>query len=194
NGGYADGQFLPVIERNTLLPASRSQTISSVADNQTRFVIEIYQGESRLVADNIKLGEVTIPLPPGPSGKEAAEVRFTYDVSGLLDIDVKVISTGATARLVIEENPGAMSQGEIEKRLKAMASLKIAPREMSENRALLARAERLYEESLGEQREALAQAILAFETMLATQRPEAIEAGRATLARLIERIDRDTRL
>lgn len=194
HGQYAGGQFLPIIERNTIIPASRMQTVYTVADNQTALHFNIYQGESRLVADNIKLGEIIIEVPPGPAGKEMAEVRFTYDVNGLLEVEVMALGTGERRKTVIEENPGGMTQAEIDERLAALSAMKIAPRERSENRALLARAERLHEEVLGAARQAVAQAILAFEAVLQIQRPEAIEEQRRSLSQLLDRIDRELRL
>jgi molecular chaperone HscC len=191
NGRFAQGQYLPIIERNTVVPASRAETVYTVANNQTGFKIKIFQGESRLVADNIRLGEVDIPVPPGPAGKEAAEVRFTYDVNGLLEVDVKALSTGERKKTVIQENPGGMSAAEIETRLAALADIKIAPRERAENRALLARGERLHEEALGEARQAIAGAIIAFEAVLEGGKPEAIEEHRRKFTDMLDRIDRE---
>jgi len=194
NGRFADGQYLPIIERNTVVPTSRSETVYSVADNQTGFKIKVFQGESRLVADNIKLGEVAIAVPPGPAGKEGAEVRFTYDVSGLLEVEVKALSTGERKKTVIQENPGGMSEAEVETKLAALADLKIAPRERAEYRALVARAERLHEEALGEARQAIAGAIVAFEGVLQNGKLEAIEEHRLKLTQMLDRIDREFRL
>jgi molecular chaperone HscC len=194
NGRFVEGQYLPIIERNTIVPVSRADTVWTVANGQTGFKIKIYQGESRLVADNIKLGEVFIAVPPGPAGKEGADVRFTYDVNGLLEVDVKALSTGERRKIVIEENPGGMAQQEIDERLAAVAALKIAPRELSENRALLARAERLHEEALGEARQAIARAILTFEAALQDQQPQAIAEQRGKFGELLDRIDHEFRL
>jgi molecular chaperone HscC len=194
NGRFVEGQYLPIIERNTIVPVSRADTVWTVANGQTGFKIKIYQGESRLVADNIKLGEVFIAVPPGPAGKEGADVRFTYDVNGLLEVDVKALSTGERRKIVIEENPGGMAQQEIDERLAALAALKIAPRELSENRALLARAERLHEEALGEARQAIARAILTFEAALQDQQPQAIAEQRRKFGELLDRIDHEFRL
>ncbi|MBI5261091.1 MAG: molecular chaperone HscC [Bradyrhizobium sp.] len=191
---WASGQFLPIIERNTIVPTSRSTRVHTLADNQTELCIRVYQGESRLVADNIQLGEIAIEVPPAPAGEQAADVRFTYDVNGLLEVDVLALGTGELRRTVIEQNPGAMTPQEIEERLAALATLKIAPRERSENRALLARAERIHEEALGNIRQAIAQAILAFEDALQSQEPGAIEEQRRELTQLLDRIEHELRI
>jgi molecular chaperone HscC len=194
HGRFVDGQYLPIIERNTVVPVSRSKVVSTVADNQTKFLIKIYQGESRLVASNIKLGELTIDVPAGPAGKESADVRFTYDVSGLLEVIVTSLSTGEKRRTVIQESPGSMSEAEIAEKLASLAALKIAPREHAENRAILARAERLHEETLGEAREAIARGILAFEAVLQSQDTAAIDTHRREFVRMLDKIDNELRL
>ena len=191
---YADGQFLPIIERNTIVPASRSERVSTLVDNQTDLCIRVYQGESRLVADNIQLGEIVIAVLPAPAGQQAADIRFTYDVNGLLEVDVLALGTGERRRTVIEQNPGVMTPAEIEERLKALSALKIAPRERSENRALKARAERLHEEVLGHGRQAIAQAILAFEAVLQLQKPGPIEEQRQRLTQLLDRGEHEFRI
>lgn len=68
-GRWAEGQYLPIIERNTVVPTSRSKIVAPVSDNQTRLLVEVYQGESRRTADNIRLGELEIPIPPGRPGR-----------------------------------------------------------------------------------------------------------------------------
>jgi len=194
HGRYADGQFLPIIERNTVLPASRFERVRTLSDNQSDIRICIYQGESRLVADNIKLGEIVVEVPPAPAGTQAVDVRFTYDVNGLLEVDVVVLATDERRSLVIEENSGSMTQVEIDKRIATLSCLKIAPRERSENRALTARAERLHEELLGENRQTVAVATLAFETALQSQHHDTIEGQRQRLTELLDQVENEYRI
>ena len=136
-GRWAEGQYLPIIERNTVVPTSRSKIVAPVSDNQTRLLVEVYQGESRRTADNIRLGELEIPIPPGQAGQELVEVRFTYDIDGLLEVEATALSTNERRQIVIKGNSGAMTQEEIPARIAALAALKIRPREQAENRALL---------------------------------------------------------
>ncbi len=67
--GVSSGWLLPVIERNTVVPVSRTKIVTPVEDFQRRVVVRVYQGESRLVKDNIPLGDVTLVLKraAGPS-------------------------------------------------------------------------------------------------------------------------------
>ncbi|MEI7100611.1 Hsp70 family protein, partial [Klebsiella pneumoniae] len=78
------------------------------------------------------------------------EVRFTYDVNGILEVEVKLLATGETHRLVIEENPGVLSADEIRERLEALSRIKVHPRDQAENQALISRGERLYLQARGD--------------------------------------------
>lgn len=131
--------------------------------------IGVYQGESRKVDGNIKLGELDIAVPPEPKGSQSVDVRFTYDINGLLEVEVTAVKTQDTKRIVIEKNPGSLSKREIDERLKLLSKLKIHPRDKEENRLLLARGERLYEEHLGDMREAISYQIDIFERALSSQ-------------------------
>jgi molecular chaperone HscC len=191
NGRIIDsGLYLPIIERNTVIPASRSTQVNTIADNQARLRIKVFQGEARHVGDNVALGELLIPVPPGPAGQQSVDVRFTYDVSGLLDVETRVVETGVTDRLIIEGHPGILNAEEITSRLAALARLKIHPRDDARNQAVLARAERLFEERLGQERQTLAQAIDQFRAILERQEPGAIAEFRENLTRWLDGIDR----
>jgi len=189
-GSRIDGQFLPIIERNTVIPVSRSEVVYTVSDNQRRVAVRVFQGESRLVRDNVRLGELDVAVPPGPAGKEAIDIRFTYDTSGLLEVDVTTLSTGRRETMVIEGNPGVLAPDEIKKRLAELSKLKVHPRDDVANRTLLARAERLYEERLGDARAAIGEAISTFSIALERQKPDEIERARKTLSEMLDEFDR----
>lgn len=181
--------FLPIIERNTVIPASRSKTLHTIDDNQQNLLIRVFQGESRRVKDNIELGKLTVRVPRAPAGKEAVECRFTYDVNGILEVEATVVSTGAYHRLVVEGNPGVLSPAEIEKRLVALAHLKIKPRDQAENAAVQARAERLYEELLGARREMVGRWIAEFLRALESDDPKEAARARALLTQRLDQVD-----
>ena len=181
--------FLPIIERNTVIPASRTKDITTIEDDQTRINVSVYQGEARLIKDNIFLGKLTVKIPPGPEGKESVAVRFTYDTNGLLEVETTVESTGRKEILVIEGNPGVLTSAEIKERLTALAKLKVHPRDQAENAAVVARAERLYEERLGEARQAIGQWLAEFLAQLEAQDPQEIERARSALAERLDRVD-----
>jgi molecular chaperone HscC len=190
-GERIDGIFLPIIERNTVIPASRSEILVNVFDNQTSIFLNVYQGEARQVKDNIALGKLVVRCPPAPAGKTRVDVRFTYDTNGLLEVEATVIATGQRQTLVIEGNPGALSQTEIAARLKKLASLKLHPREDAENQTLIARANRMYEQRLGRVRAAIGEALVEFLAALETQDPATIRLAQTDLRRLLDRHDDD---
>ena len=189
NGRYEDGYFLPIIERNSPIPISKVRTLYTVADNQRHMLVNIYQGERRRVADNIKLGEIEIEIPKGAAGEHPIDVRYTYDINGLLEVEVTIVSTGEVKSLVIENAPGSLSKEEIEERLKMLSSLKIHPREKTENRLLVARGERLYEESLGSKRVYISQLLQGFERVLETQDSKLIEEASKNLTEEFNKLE-----
>lgn len=191
NGYYEPGHFCPIIERNTIIPVSRVERLYTVHENQKRLSVEILQGESRLAKDNIYLGELEVAVPSGAAGEQAIDVRYTYDINGILEVEVTVVSTGVKKRMVIEKNPGYMSQEEIEERLNDLSYIKIHPRNKEENKLLLARGERLYEESIGEIRLTIAKAMEWFEAILDKQDEHEIEEAAKEVQELFKEIEQD---
>lgn len=183
SGQYRYDIFLPIIERNTVIPCSRSHFLSPLSNNQKIMGLKIFQGESRDVKDNVPLGMLDVPLPvfSAKSGDRSVDVRFTYDVNGLLEVEATVLATQVKHALVIEKTPGAMTPEEIQLSLANLSSLKISPREQTENKALLARLGRLYEQHLGETRQAISRWIEAFEDVLDKQEPDDIAELREIL-------------
>lgn len=191
-GRFQPGFFLPIIERNSVVPISREQTVATISDKQSALHVAVFQGESRLVKDNIFLGEITIAVPPKPAGEVSVSIRFTYDVNGILEAEMTVAETGEKHRLVIEENPGVLSPDEIEARLKELARIKIHPREQLPNATLMARADRLFQQTLGEQRQWVAQETARFQAALETQNESLIEEARLSLKQTLDELDGET--
>ena len=171
DGVRQSGLFQPVIERNTIVPASRVQQFFPLADNQAILRLRVFQGEAPRVANNVLLGEIEVPLPRGKIADLAVDVRFTYDVSGILQVEALVVQSGQRHDLVIEHNPGIMTDAEVAQRLEVLSHLKIHPREDQVNVALVERAERLYEEHIGEMRQMVGQWLSQFRAALESQDP-----------------------
>jgi len=191
DGTLLQGAFLPIIERNTVIPASRAHMLGTIIDNQTRVKLGIYQGEARTARDNMFLGQIVVAVPPAPAGEEQIEVRFTYDTSGLLEVDATPLSSGQTSNLVVESNPGVLTKAEIAQRRAALGKLKIHPREDSENLAVVARAHRLFEESLGTMRMQVGKELELLLAEIERQDPQRIAAARDRLRHFLDAIDRN---
>lgn len=186
---YEDGVFFPIIERNTVIPASRTERLYTVRDNQTRIRVHILQGESRFAVNNLSLGELFIEVPAGKAGQEAVDVTYTYDINSILEVEVKSVSSGKKVRQVFKGQNLDMSEEEIEDRLKTLSYLKIHPRDKEENKVLLLRGERIYEESLGVKREQAGRALREFEHALDTYDPERIAEAKREYMDFLEKLD-----
>jgi molecular chaperone HscC len=191
NGVLTTGHFLPIIERNTTVPVSRSASnLATVQDNQSEINIRVYQGEHRKVENNIFLGELRIRIPRKPKGEVRVELRYTYDINGILEVEAGEQDSDVRKRIIIEENPGSMSAEEIQKRFEKLQHLKVHPRDQLENQALLERGERLYQEFVS-LRAPIEQALKKFESDLATQDLDRIEKARTSISEFFDQIDRD---
>ena len=185
-GKYEDGRFCPIIERNTVIPASHTERLYTVKDNQTKVRIRVLQGESRFARNNLYLGELEIEVPKAPKGQESVDVTYTYDINSLLEVEVTVVSTGFKQKLIIKGQDNQMTDEEIRKRMEELAYLKIQPRDYEENRLVLLRAERMYEEALGDRRKKLDHYITAFEAALKRGDHDEIMDARDALNEVLE--------
>ena len=187
NGLFEEsGHYLPLIERNTVIPVSRTQTVYTAHDNQSRVNVKILQGESRLAKNNILLGEVPVPVPPGPKGEQGVDITYTYDVNSLLEVEVHVLSTGVKRKVVVQGGENRLSDEEVTERFERLQYLKQSPRDEEPNRLLMLRGERLYEECTGEAREAVNRALMQFDRVLERQDRLEIERARKTLAKVLD--------
>ncbi|MET0542618.1 MAG: molecular chaperone HscC [Variovorax sp.] len=187
----AHGHFDPIIERNTPVPVSRVKTYLPMTHGQQFVDLNVFQGEARMVKDNVHLGRLRVEMPRGATDDAGVEVRFTYDVNGLLQVEATLRKTQKTSSLVIEGNPGLLTEQQIAQRLRSLAELKIHPRDTLENRTLMARAERIYQQLRGEVREWLGAQITTFEHTLAGQQQRAIASMQRQLEEHLNRIERD---
>jgi molecular chaperone DnaK len=111
----AGGVATKIVERNTAIPTSRSQTFSTYADNQTSVEIHITQGERAMSADNKSLGKFMLDgIPPAPRGLPQVEVTFDVDTNGILTVKAKEKTTGKEQSITIQGSTG-LSKEDIEK-------------------------------------------------------------------------------
>ena len=186
NHEFENGVFCPIIDRNTVIPASRTERLYTVRDNQDKIRVNVLQGESRFAANNLSLGELLIDIPPAKAGEESVDVTYTYDINSILEVEVKVTSTEQVMKKVFLGRDVDMTQEEIEERLKTLSYLKIHPRDREENKYLLLRGERVYEESLGDDRLFVERAIRKFEQALNTYDQGIIEEAKEEFKKFLE--------
>ena len=184
-----DGYFLPIINRNTTIPVSRVERVCTLQANQTEIKIKLYQGEARRVEDNLYLGEFSAGgIPRGPAGQEI-DVRFTYDLNGVLEAEATIVETGQKAAHVVTRHARGLSQKQIAQAVADMEKLKTHPREETVNRFLLRRAERIYQELGQFEREGLSQMLDGFEQAMELGEEDAIERHRRALSEFLDRFD-----
>ena len=185
DGEYQTEIFAPIIDRNTVIPTSRIKPFYSTHVEQKAISIRVYQGERPWVEDNIFVDSFTIPLTP--NGKiQRLDVRFSYDINGLLEVDVTLPQTREQFSHVIDRSPTGLDDEARQASHERLAGLKIHPRDALPNRTLLARLERAWAQSLGAERDAIGDWLKEFSAILAGQESSEIAGARQ---RLIEALD-----
>lgn len=166
NGFKEPGHFCPIIERNTVIPTSRTERFFTAHDNQEKICIRVLQGESRFAENNLYLGELELEVPRAAAGRESVDVTYTYDINSILEVEATVVSTQQTRKVIIKGADNQMTEEQIAARMEELSYLKIQPRDREENKLVLLQAERTYEELLGEERRRLEHQIQRFEEAL----------------------------
>lgn len=176
----------PIIERNTVLPCSRVRRFYTVYDNQTKLHLKILQGEHPYAEDNLTLDIMKVVVPRNRKGLEAADVRFTYDINGILMIDITIVSTGQKLSKIISQK---LSDAELEKKVASLEKLKIDPRSESENKLILERLQSLYEEAPMGLRNQVRAYIETFDYLLTNQDPRRIKKFRCFLEQILTQLE-----
>ncbi|MDT3312027.1 molecular chaperone HscC [Pseudomonas sp. rhizo66] len=181
------GAFSPIIERNTIIPTSRVERYYTTQPKQTVLRIAVYQGERPWVCDNILIDAFDVTLTPTEHIQEL-DVRFSYDINGLLEVDVTLLETGERHSHSIDRSPTGLDEQARRDSHNRLSTLKVHPRDALPNRTLLARLERAWMQSLGTQREHIAEWLHNFTTVLAGQQPSAIASHRAELNKALDQL------
>jgi molecular chaperone DnaK len=109
------GVMTKLIEKNTTIPAQKTQTFSTADDNQTAVTVQVFQGERPMASDNRLLGRFNLEgIPPAPRGMPQIDVTFDIDANGILNVSAKDKQTSKEAKIRIESSSG-LSKEDVEK-------------------------------------------------------------------------------
>jgi molecular chaperone DnaK len=112
------GVFTRLIDRNTTVPAKKSQVFSTAEDNQNAVTIRVFQGEREMAADNKALAQFDlVGIPPAPRGMPQIEVTFDIDANGIVNVSAKDKGTGKEQRIQIQAS-GGLSEADIDRMVK----------------------------------------------------------------------------
>ncbi|HFL1601740.1 MULTISPECIES: molecular chaperone HscC [Salmonella] len=158
------GIFSPIIERNTTVPVSKVETYSTMHPEQDSICVRVYQGESHKVKNNILIDSFDVMLKPN-GHIQAIDIRFSYDINGLLEVDV-LLEDGKSESRIISHNATSLTTQQIDASRERLLALKIYPRDMLINRTFKAQSEEQWSRALGDEREMLGEIITDFDAAL----------------------------
>ena len=180
SSGNINGLFSPIIERNTIVPTSKVKRFYTLSPQQKNIILSVYQGENPRVENNVLIDKFEVPLTPMDK-IQGIDVRFSYDLNGLLEVDVVLLETGTFHGKVIDHSPIGLTDKQKQESHDRLAALKIHPRDEMPNRTLLARLEQAWAQSLGDERLLIGSYIQVFMEVLEQQNPEEIEQIRSEI-------------
>ena len=181
-------RFAPIIPRNTTVPTSRSEYFYTIEDYQSQVTVGIYQGESLNIDDNLFLGNFLIDVPRNIAGKEAINVRFTYDINGILEVEATVVSTGLKkSKLIVN---GDLSEEEKNEKIKMLEEIKIQSENKNKDKLLLERANRIYAEIVNtEIRNHISDYLENYKMVVATGDRIRIQKAKESFSQFLDKID-----
>lgn len=166
-----------LIQRSSMLPAKHSGTFYTLFHDQRRIKLEIYQGEHYYASGNLKLGELSVSVPPDLAGNQSVQVTFAYDINGILE--VHALGSGGDQKSRIIMNPRLkLSEEETAQIVEGFQELELDTQISDMDRLYLAQAERLFTELVGDARAEAAYLIDSFTSAICSGSPIRIRKGR----------------
>ena len=185
-----DGSMMmsSIIPRNSTLPSSITKPYNAASNNQVRVKLHVYQGENIHPEKNLYLGSIEMDCPPTRLNSKICDVKMTYDINGILIVDA-ITTDGNVVTKAFRSNSNVLSSEEIEKmRSKMEASILVSP-EDEKYRVLIARAERVYEESFAEQRMLITNYLMVFRANLERRDPIKVKESYKQLSDLLDKLE-----
>jgi len=192
-GRHVDGYFAPIIHRNTVIPTTQVEAFSTLFDDQAKVDFGVYEGEARRVADNRKIGQLIVDRVPKGRAPKVVQVRFTYDLNGMLEVEATVMETGKVFSRVFHREGKDLDGTELETARGRLRALRADPMDRPRYRDLLARAKLLWADSDPAGRALVDPLLDAFDAAVHGRNPKQIEDAYGRLLAHCERHDRGDR-
>ena len=160
-----EGLFSPIIERNTPLPVSRTQTYLPTSVNQEYMKIDIYQGEGLYVRDNLLLGTMNIHLPLAKD--QSVKITLAYDINGILQVGAQINHTGENiSKIILSKSGEKLTEKELEKKLVELSNYKKHNEMEQQINFLMDTAKSLHEQLVGSVRDTLMENLYGFNRLV----------------------------
>lgn len=179
--------FQPIIERNTIIPTSRLKPFSAMSIGQKSINVSVYQGDRPFVKDNILVDQFEVNLPKGDVITQF-DIRFSYDINGLLEVDVLFTDTNSNHNHAIDRSPVGLTDEQKRESQERLKRLKIHPRETLANRTLMARLDEAFAKSSGQEREMIYEWIQRFLEAMNQQDDSQITKSRKEINNLLDNL------
>ena len=186
NKGNASRPYMStIIPRNNALPCSISDIFSTLRPDQKKIDLEILQGENMYADENEKLGQMEIKVPENTGHTQNVQVRFAYDINGVLVVDVTILSTGEKFSTVISQT---MDQTELEKRVEYLNNLQLS--EADEDKVITARLHSVYKSSDKQTQEQIRRMLVQYDMVKSSQESRSISRFRRMMLKSLDTFEK----
>lgn len=179
----------PVIERNSILPCSKTGFYTNAYDNQQHIKIGIYQGEAYYCRENLELGVIEMDILPVRRGETRLQVKFSYDINGILEVEVTDLVKQQVEKKVLTCTSLRLSGEELNRRLEELQAYKLMPSGGIRTKLTLARGERLFTQLTGVRRMQAADAMSQLQKAIAGQNDQQVANCLRAVEEIFDRLE-----